>query len=109
LKNIDIDLDIGPRDFVVGAILILVFMAGIYCGAAIKGAKEMQATQIAIANAVEAVKEETPSPLSCKENELIEAIKNFSLNGVHLKTYHLSINFDYEDNAPAIVNAPEGG
>jgi hypothetical protein len=103
-----IEKELGFGFFVAVVFIALAFGLGLWAGSSIDNSHAERECNTRIADAVYDAMADVAPPLSCKENELIEAIKNFSLNGVHLKTYHLSINFDYEDNAPAIVNAVEG-
>jgi hypothetical protein len=111
-------MDKATRDMALGVLLLVAFVGGMWAGSTIKGAKEVQARQAVIDKAVEAAKAEAiiEQALTCEENELIEAIKNFAVNGVHLKHYYLSIDFAYEAvaNTPAavgVINTPveQGG
>lgn len=89
------DTSTFTRDLFIAAVVIISLSIGLMSGSKVSTYRAEQRCQIAIANAVSNVE----SPLNCKDNEIIEAITNMALNGVHLQGYRLEIS---------IGNIPDG-
>lgn len=75
----------------IGGVVFLVFAAGLWAGATIKGSHSEAYRQVSIANAVSVALASGPA-LSCKDNEIIDAIKGLAENGAHIKGFALRLD-----------------
>ncbi len=75
-------------------VAILIFGAGIWGGATIKGAKMDTYMDIAVQNAISHTLATSGSMLSCKDNEIIEAVKSLAENGAHINGFALRIDIN---------------
>ena len=78
-------------DIIVGAVAILVFCAGIWVGATVSGRHSEAYRQVSIDNAV-SVALTSSQGLSCKDNEIIEAIRGLAENGAHIQGFSLRLD-----------------
>ncbi len=86
------DLKNAGYEIIIGAVAVLVFGLGIWLGATIKGAKMDTYMDAAISNAISHTLETSGSGLSCKESEIIEAIRGLAENGAHIKGFALRLD-----------------
>ena len=77
-------------DIAIGAGAVLLFTAGIWIGATIKGANMDRYMDAAIQNAISHTLE--TSNLSCKDSEIIQAIERLAENGAHIKGFALRLD-----------------
>ncbi len=78
-------------DIIVGAVAILVFCAGIWVGATVSGRHSEAYRRVSIDNAV-SVALTSSRGLSCKDNEIIDAIKGLAQNGAHIQGFALRLD-----------------
>ena len=83
--------DIGARDIIIGCVAILIFSFGIYLGGQIATNRANQFRDIAIANAVASAPK---SPLDCRDNDIIEAIRSLADKGAHVKGYQIKLEIN---------------
>jgi predicted transporter len=77
-------------DLVTWVIALGIFVFGLWAGVQIDKANMQERMDTAINNAVSHALE-TYNPLSCKEQNVIKAIKDMSANGIGLDTYTISV------------------
>ena len=77
-------------------IAVLIFAGGIWSGATIKGAKMDKYEEASIQNAISHT---SGASLSCKDNEIIHAIKGLAQNGAHIQGFSLQLHMG---------NSPDG-
>lgn len=80
--------DLGTRDMIIGAIAISLICFGGWLHHTIGTPLHDEYTRTAIANAVASFE---PSPLNCKDNEMLETVKGLAENGIHLDGYQLHL------------------
>ena len=68
-------------DIAIGGMAVLIFAMGIYMGATIKGAHMDRYVEAVVQNAISHTLATSGSMLSCKDNEIIEAVKSLAENG----------------------------
>ena len=78
-------------DIIIGAMAILIFCAGIWVGATINGRHADAYRQASIDNAV-SVALTSSQGLSCKDNEIIDAIRGLAENGAHINGFSLHLD-----------------
>ena len=78
-------------DIIVSAVAILIFCAGIWVGATVSGRHSEAYRQVSIDNAV-SVALASGSGLSCKDSEIIDAIKGLAQNGAHIQGFALRLD-----------------
>lgn len=71
------------------AVGISIFVLGIWCGASISTAHADREREVAIKNAVSFALETSATPLNCKDNEIIQAVRALAENGAHVKGFSL--------------------
>ena len=79
-------------DIAICVIAVLIFAAGIWGGATIKGAHMDRYIEASIQNAITHTLETSGSGLSCKDNEIIDAIKGLAENGAHIQGFALRLD-----------------
>ncbi len=79
-------------EIAIGAAAVLIFAAGIWSGATIKGAHMDRELNTAIQNAISHTLETSGSGLSCKDSEIIDAIKGLAENGAHVQGFALRLD-----------------
>lgn len=87
-----IDVKEMGYEIIIGAVAVLLFSAGIWVGATIKGAKMDAYIETAINNAVSHTLETSGSMLSCKDSEIISTIRELANNGAHIKGFALKLD-----------------
>jgi hypothetical protein len=80
-------------DILVSVVAIIIFAFGLWIGDSVATARAAKERQTAISNAV-AMVEDTRIPLTCKDNDIIQAIKAMALNGSHVEGYKLWLEID---------------
>ena len=78
-------------DIIIGTVAILIFCAGIWIGATINGRHSEAYRRVSIDNAI-SVALTSSQGLSCKDNEIIEAIKGLAQNGAHIESFSLHLD-----------------
>lgn len=78
-------------DIIIGAVAILIFGVGIWVGATVSGRHSEAYRQVSIDNAV-SVALTSSQGLSCKDNEIIDAIKGLAQNGAHIQGFTLRLD-----------------
>ena len=78
-------------DIIVGAVAILVFCAGIWVGATVSGRHSEAYRAVSIDNAV-SVALTSSQGLSCKDSEIIDAIRGLAENGAHIEAFSLQLD-----------------
>lgn len=73
-------------------VAVIIFGIGIWAGATIKGAHMDAYIQTAVQNAISHTLETSASGLSCKDNEIIDAIKGLAENGAHIQGFSLQLD-----------------
>lgn len=86
------------RDAFICIVATVIFTCGVLIGSRITSHYAVMEKEVAISNAV-AMVEDTRIPLTCKDNDLIQAIKSMAMNGVHTTGYKLWLEIanDYEE------------
>ena len=84
--------DICARDIIVGGIVLLVFGFTVYITAVMTLNIAKRNQDAAINNAVSVALESAAAPaMTCKDQGLVNAVKELAINGVHLKGYMLKL------------------
>jgi hypothetical protein len=84
--------DIGARDIIIGAIVLLAFGLTVYTTATMTLNIAKRNQDAAIANAVSVALEQAEKPaLTCIENRLLESVTRMAENGVRLKGYQMKL------------------
>ena len=78
------------RDLIIFGLICLAFYIGVTMTHGIMKRNE----QTAIDNAIATFE---PSPLNCKDNGIIEAVKGLADNGAHVKYYEIWLQMDNEE------------
>jgi hypothetical protein len=73
------------RDLTIGFISILIFSAGIYCGATIKTSHAERDRQTAIKNAIA----HCETPVDCQTQEITDTLMRMAENGFEVDRYGL--------------------
>jgi len=76
----------------IATVAVLIFGIGIWGGATIKGAHMDRYMEAAINNAISHTLETSGSGLSCKDNEIIDAIRGLAENGAHIQGFTLRLD-----------------
>ncbi len=87
-----LDIKDAGYEIIVGAVAVLIFGVGIWLGATIKGAHMDTYMEAAIQNAISHTLETSGSGLSCKDSEIIDAIKGLAENGAHVQGFALRLD-----------------
>ena len=85
------------KTYIISSLLIL---GAFYMGCTMTATISKRNQQIAIANAVSAALEST-TPLNCKDNEMLETVKQLAENGMHVDGYQLHLKIgNFPDSDP---------
>ena len=89
----------GLYEIILTSLAVLIFGLGVWLGGTIASAHADRELDTAVKNAISHTLEVSASSLSCKDSEIINAIKGLAENGAHIKGFSLLLDMD---------NTPEG-
>jgi len=78
-------------DIIIGGVAVLIFGVGIWLGATINRRHSEAYRQVSMDNAV-SVALTSSQGLSCKDSEIIEAIRGLAENGAHIESFSLHLD-----------------
>lgn len=84
----------GLYEIILTSTAVLIFGLGIWFGATIASAHADRELHTAVQNAISHTLETSTGALSCKDSEIIQAIKGLAENGAHIKGFSLLLDMD---------------
>lgn len=79
------------KPFLIGGVLIATHAAFMYGGSDIATRNADRERETAVREAIATFE---PSPLNCKDNEIIEAVRKLAVNGTHATGFRLWLEMD---------------
>ena len=84
----------GLYEIILTSLAVLIFGLGVWLGGTISSAHADRELHTAVQNAISYTLETSGSNLSCKDSEIINAIKGLAENGAHIKGFSLLLDMD---------------